>query len=432
MKRRNFIKTSVLASLASSAAVPAFALDKTRAREIRSDKMVTSMYKQKHPLALTMWDFSWLQRCHKGGGFENLEKTTDALALRGYDAVRIDVFPNLIYRSERDGTDTFKFKGRPNGNHALWGNDVDVVVNPREKLIEMMTLARERGIKVDISTWFREPLNVKDKIEGLDQFVEMWDSTIKFLEKNNLMDDNVIFIDYLNEYPLFHGFRWLKEEAARISKKEMQDRGQLEHIDNAGSKKHPMTAPAKAFYKKFSKDFILQMRKLYPQYHHTISTPGRIEQLDFLACVDYSVMDLIDSHYWFSHNNKIGRYDMGKSQFLTPAERIERKKALDKTWANEKEYLISWLNDRLAFVENLSKENNVLNGSTEGWGCVGWDEYPEIGWDFIKEAAFLGAELGLKRGMKFVSSANFTHPHFKTFWDDIKWHQKITTMIKKY
>jgi hypothetical protein len=49
-----------------------------------------------HPLALTMWDFSWLERRWIGGGFEDWGRALDELRERGYDAVRIDAFPHLL------------------------------------------------------------------------------------------------------------------------------------------------------------------------------------------------------------------------------------------------------------------------------------------------------------------------------------------------
>ena len=42
------------------------------------------------PLAITMWDFSWLERRWPGAGYEDWDLALDGLALRGYDAVRID------------------------------------------------------------------------------------------------------------------------------------------------------------------------------------------------------------------------------------------------------------------------------------------------------------------------------------------------------
>ena len=43
-----------------------------------------------HPLAITMWDFSWIERRWDGAGFEDWNAALDGVKERGYDAVRID------------------------------------------------------------------------------------------------------------------------------------------------------------------------------------------------------------------------------------------------------------------------------------------------------------------------------------------------------
>ena len=43
----------------------------------------------KKPLAITMWDSSWLRRRYAGGGFESFDTALDELVERGYNAVRI-------------------------------------------------------------------------------------------------------------------------------------------------------------------------------------------------------------------------------------------------------------------------------------------------------------------------------------------------------
>ena len=47
-------------------------------------------------LPIVMWDFSWLERHHRYGSFEDYDRVIDELVDRGYEAVRIDVFPHLI------------------------------------------------------------------------------------------------------------------------------------------------------------------------------------------------------------------------------------------------------------------------------------------------------------------------------------------------
>jgi len=58
--------------------------------------------------------------------------------------------------------------------------------------------------------------------------------------------------------------------------------------------------------------------------------------------------------------------------------------------------------------------------------------HPELDWQFTKEAADICVVFALKHdNYKFICISNFTHPHFKGIWDDVKWHQQITSRIKR-
>ena len=45
----------------------------------------------KKPLAITMWDSSWLRRRYAGGGFESFDTALDELVERGYNEELCDV-----------------------------------------------------------------------------------------------------------------------------------------------------------------------------------------------------------------------------------------------------------------------------------------------------------------------------------------------------
>ena len=59
-------------------------------------KIHKAVIKPGMPLAITMWDFSWLERRWTGGGYEDWDKVLNELVDRGYNAVRIDAYPHLV------------------------------------------------------------------------------------------------------------------------------------------------------------------------------------------------------------------------------------------------------------------------------------------------------------------------------------------------
>ena len=54
------------------------------------------LFKIDRPFAITMWEFSWIERRWPGAGYEDWDQALTELTDRGYDAVRIDAFPHLM------------------------------------------------------------------------------------------------------------------------------------------------------------------------------------------------------------------------------------------------------------------------------------------------------------------------------------------------
>lgn len=42
-----------------------------------------------HPLAIAMWDFSWIERRWPGAGYEDWDQVLDGLRMHGRDTVRL-------------------------------------------------------------------------------------------------------------------------------------------------------------------------------------------------------------------------------------------------------------------------------------------------------------------------------------------------------
>lgn len=390
----------------------------------------TLIRRLQRPVAIAMWDFSWLLRRHPNGGFENWERALDELAERGYDAVRIDVFPHLVGRCQAGlASDPFTYRGCASGRHVLWGNDVDVTVNPREALLEFIPLCRQRGISVDVSTWFLAPSDTLPPIEGFEGFVEVWERTIDFMAENGLLE-NTLFIDLLNEYPLWHGFNWVREqaaEAANAAKRELTPAGQeFMQVDNSGA----MSDPERIFYRQSSTRLLNHFRKRYPQYDFTTSITANTDGFHPERCVDLAAMDVLDAHIWFGQIPYLHRLKMGEVQDLSPEQVRKRYGEYKQLWNDNRQELIRWMDERMGEYARMARANQAVLGNTEGWGNVGWDDIPPLDWEFIKESADLCVDMALKHNYQFICTSNFTHPHFKRLWADVGWHKHITGKIR--
>lgn len=392
---------------------------------------LSAIRRLKNPVAIAMWDFSWLLRQHPGGGFENYDRALDELAERGYNAVRIDVFPHLVGLAGREGVpERFKFDGRGGGRHALWGNDVDVTVDPRAALLEFIPKCRKRGIHVEASTWFMGPKGTSDRVRSFEDFVAVWSETLDFMERNDLLRD-VLFVDLLNEYPQWNGFAWLRE-AAQAAAETHAPGGPTpkgdEHVQD--NKRRAVTDAHRAFYRQFSTRLLRHFRGQRPRYDFAISLSPNWDGFQNERSVDMNAMDVLDLHIWFGHRAPIGQYDMAKAQEMNPDELRQRYGRLKKAWADNRAMLIQWMDERLALHAQWGRAANAVVGNTEGWGSVGWDDTAPLDWEFIKETAGVCVDLALKHGQRFVCTSNFTHPHFKRLWADVAWHQAITAKIR--
>ena len=88
-----------------------------------------------HPRAITMWDFSWLERRWAGAGYEDWDRALAELAERGYDSVRIDAYPHLI---AADPTRSWTLL--PQWNQQAWGAQSIISVTPRMFSSAMATI----------------------------------------------------------------------------------------------------------------------------------------------------------------------------------------------------------------------------------------------------------------------------------------------------
>jgi hypothetical protein len=396
-----------------------------------------------------MWDSSWLRRRHRGGGFEDWDKALAELVDRGYNAVRLDVFPHLIAPSPT-GEIVEVFKDVPNQypqfyGFGMWGNPWTHYIRPREALVEFMGKCRDHGVKVGLSTWFKPTDDRRnEQIEGLDEFVRVWNQTLEFIDDHGLMD-TVIYLDVLNEYPQGNCFHWMHKMLATMTQP-------APPTDRPGRLNEKQTA----FFWTFMNDAIDALRKNWPTLSMATSFTYKHLQGPCWG-VDLSNMDFLDVHVWITQNPEYSqgtRYGetVGKhgnphylwttehtggygptSQKLIPQDYHydEVYEAMLTKWRDRKAEWTQWYTDVIDWIVSQARTYNVPHlGQTEGWGPVNWTEHPLLEWDIHREAAEICATLCAERGYLFNCSANFCHPHFLGFWENPAWHRRLTETIR--
>lgn len=423
--RRNFIKKVSLASgiLAIPDAIPNF--DFQTAAGIKSDKIRVSNLSK--PVAIAMWDFSWILRHHRYGEFGNWDKVLEGLAERGYNAVRIDAMPQFV-AADTSGNRDNEFRSVKNGwQPSLWGNDFTMSFRPRETLLEFLPKCSKYGIKVGLATWFMQHGTSRREIfreEG--GLLRAWEETLSFLQTNSLLD-NVIYVDLLNEYPNWHGYDWLKKNMNKLSGLEQYklDNPEANVPDQIISGKSA-NAAQKKFYNDFITSVIKTLKGKYPDLDFYASLDSSME----LDRIDLSEFGALDYHIWFAHTNKIPGLDKVGARDQTQNYR-EIYSGLQAYWKENKGSLVKWMDGRLSDISASASKHNLVCGNTEGWGPISWFDHPELGWEWVKESAEICIDLAGKHdNYKFICTSNFTHPQFRGMWEDVKWHKAITSRIK--
>jgi hypothetical protein len=424
MKRRKFINLSTAGTgallgkpLISSA---------TSALNSNAEKTNAKISELKKNTAIAMWDFSWILRHHRYGEFENWDAALEGLAERGYDSIRMDAMPQFV-AADTDGEIKPVFRSVcDEWFPKLWGNDMTMSFNPREALLEFLPKCRKYGIKVGLATWFLRHDTERTAIfmeEG--GLLRAWKETLAFLDQNNLLDENIMYVDLLNEYPDVHGFDWLKSE---MSKRSDFKKFRLDNPDAnlpEFQEKDEGNALKKMFYNDFAHALINELKQEYPQFDYFVS----LHTWSYNN-VDKSGFDAIDNHVWFQHNGSIPGTDIIGGRKVDHDFR-QVYSDLKSYWNENRQPLVDWMDGQISMVAEDARKNNIVCGNTEGWGSVCWLDHPEIDWKWIKETADICVDLALKHdNYRFICSSNFTHPHFKGMWEDIKWHKQITSRIK--
>jgi hypothetical protein len=381
------------------------------------------------PVAIAMWDYSWILRHHRYGDFENWDRVLEELAERGYNAIRIDAMPQYV-AADSNGEIRESFRSVKNDwKPALWGNDYTMSFQPREALTEFLPKCRKYGIRVGLASWFlRHGTDRQDIFLEEGGLMRAWDETLSFLDSHDLLHD-VLYIDLLNEYPNWHGYDWFKNE---MNARSNVNKFKLDNPDAnvppedlvAGNSRY--NALQQEFYNRFIQSLITALKEKYP----TLEFFASLDSAMNLKEIDLSTFDALDYHIWFEHSGKIP----GMNEIRSRDQSLDYRKVyttLINYWEAHKTSLIDWMDGRIGDIAQTASTYNIVCGNTEGWGPILWLDHPELNWKWVKESAEICVDMALKHeSYKFICTSNFTHPQFKGMWEDVNWHRKITSRIK--
>ncbi len=392
----------------------------------------------KEPLAITMWDSSWLRRRYAGGGFESFDRALDELTERGYNAVRIDAFPHMIADAP-DGTNGERFLDPAGfGFHwygfAQWGSPWTVYIHPRRDIVDFLKKCEKRGILVLLSTWLKptaEPRN--EWIKGEKDHVRIWDETLRFLAEHDCLKQ-IIGVDVQNEIPCGAAYPWMGERL-----RQLETLGQAWNIWQA------------EFVRRYYGTVLRELRQRWPQIPFSVSYAQSFSDVR----ADLEDCDFLDVHLWaeeapcrFLEDTRYGEAiaqfgdrpmirDKGLNAYLTgrrlppPDIDFERiNEEIHRSWEHHRRQCEEWLEERISAIAAIGREHHIPVGCTEGWGSIMWVQHPMLSWDMIREAGLIAARLGRRYGYAFNCQSNFCSPQYISLWNDIGYHSEVTGIIR--
>jgi hypothetical protein len=408
MKRRNFVKNIAAVSAMGIIGKNVSASTCIEPLGYYSPKAALA------PRAITMWDFSWLERRWPGAGYENWDEALGGLKERGYNAVRFDAYPHLVAESSEKEWTLHEVWSIQN-----WGSpDINkVMVQPN--LNKFIAKCAEYDIKVSLSSWYRKDTdNTRMKITTAERHAEIWIKTLQSIGKEGLLD-NLLYVDLCNEWPGDLWAPYFKNDPPNLT-------WGYWHTDAS---------------MKWIKTAIELVRKEYPQIPLNYS----FDNLDVekYSERDLSFFDFAEHHIWMVKENNGEFYNEVKDRSKAAGRQVD----IDGLFSNQvyknlvaeyegiynskTEYWKKLLTDKIRLTALHAAKANLPLLTTECWGIVDYKDWPLLNWDWVKELCELGTITAASTGQWIaIATSNFCGPQFAGMWRDVEWHQRLTGIIR--
>lgn len=356
------------------------------------------------PLAITMWEFSWLERRWPGAGYEDWDRALSELVDRGYDAIRIDAFPHLI-----DQNPERAYLLLPHWSVQDWGSPAINRVQVQPNLNKFLEKCREYGVRVGLSSWFRkDEEDLRMKLNTPEKLGAAWLSVLKSIEEGGVLD-TIFYVDLCNEWT---GPAWCP------------------YFEN-----DPPEAIWTGWHTDKSRQWMTTsinlLKEHYPEIPFTFSFTGEVNK-ETLMKGAFEMLDFLEPHIWMtSYNNGEFYNEVGYNFDLFNYDSY-RNLALHgkRIYEEKKDHWQKGLREQIEYAARWSEMSGQALVTTECWGVVDYKDMPLLEWDYVKELCALGTLEAAKTGRWLaISTSNFCGPQFVGMWRDKEWHRKLTSAI---
>ena len=386
------------------------------------------------PLTIAMWDFSWLQGHHPGGAFHDLERCVIEAAERGYNTLRVDVFPHYYLQGD------FRFPERGmNRRIPTWGftrQPGGFMVNVRDKVIELANLCRKHGLWLGLDTWksfevLGNDLIPPEREEAVCRaWADTWVRALRLMREDGVLE-RAVWVAPLNEVPIFLGnlvqqvrdsspeqltevgdgeIRYLRPEHDSIYKRLNLWLGEAVKAEIAGD------------------DIPLLYSGVWVENY-----PARVP----------AIYDAVDAHFMpdaqLTDEDRVAleKAGPGGSDFIMHHKQEHLDIALfGAAWerACRRNYA-AMLRYALHFCQTTHDSLTLPCGHrfavicTEAYGPCNHPDLPEIDWTWYKRYNADAARIFAQFPFAGLTLSNHAEPIF-SLWQDLDWHYQTNTYIK--
>lgn len=347
------------------------------------------------PFAITMWDFSWIERRWPGAGYEDWDEALAQLCQRGYDAVRIDASPHLMAVDPNR-----EWLLKPVWSTHAWGSPSMNRIILHDDFREFLAACRRHGVRVGLSTWFREDEdNLRMNISTPEQHAAIWVKTLDYIQEWGELD-NVLFVDMGNEFPqkIWAPFFAALHENATKEQKVSQD---------------------------WMERAVKTLKQSYPDIPVTFSFVGPYDSLE-----DMAYLDFFEPHIWMADSSgfykSIGyNYDLFNDESY-----VRLQLDGERLYRENKQHYDECLVKAIRSAADWSRRTGKPLITTECWSVVDYKDWPLLNWDWILELNELGVRTAGDTGRwAGIATSNFCGPQFSGMWREVAWHCRMTELI---
>ncbi|MBL7112000.1 MAG: cellulase [Bacteroidales bacterium] len=402
MNRKDFIKTTSAAAASLGLLSAANSCKDQPAEGSKTGSLIANTPKGA-PLAISMWDFSWLERRWTGAGFEDWDMVLDQFVERGYNAIRMDAFPHLVARDpEKEWTLEVLW------TQSDWGSPARNKITVQPAMNEFLSKCKDRGIMVGLSSWYREDSdNVRMQVSSPEIHAEQWIKTLDMIREAGLLDI-ILYVDLCNEWPGDLWAPYFTNDPPELTWGGWYTEQSLQWMRTA----------------------IGLVQEKYPDL--PVSFSFEIKE-QYYRELDVSFADFLDDHIWMAQQNGNEFADLVEYKYdrFKPDSYNALAKNGEKLYREKPDYWQNLLINRIKKSAEESSKIGLPLITTECWGVVDYKDWPLLNWDWVKELCALGTETAAATGQWVaIATSNFCEPQFKGMWDDIEWHRRLTDIIK--